>query len=75
MQKDLVSIITPCYNAGDIIHRLLDSILNQDFPLIEMLVVDDGSTDNSKEVIFLFLKKKDTALNTIIKVIKANLLQ
>ncbi|RHR40032.1 glycosyltransferase family 2 protein [Parabacteroides sp. AF18-52] len=55
MQKDLVSIITPCYNAGDIIHRLLDSILNQDFPLIEMLVVDDGSTDNSKEVILSYI--------------------
>ena len=50
MQKGLVSIITPCYNTGKIIHRLLDSILEQDYPFIEMLVVDDGSTDNSKQI-------------------------
>lgn len=62
MQKGLVSIITPCYNTGGIIHRLLDSVLQQDYPLISMLVVDDGSTDNSKEVILsyvpLFEEKK-----------------
>ena len=51
MQKGLVSIITPCYNTGKIIHRLLDSILEQDYPSVEMLVVDDGSTDNSRKVI------------------------
>ena len=55
MQKGLVSIITPCYNTGKIIHRLLDSILEQDYPFIEMLVVDDGSTDNSKKVILSYI--------------------
>lgn len=55
MQKGLVSIITPCYNTGEIIHRLLDSILEQDYPSIEMLVVDDGSTDNSKKVILSYI--------------------
>lgn len=49
MQEGLVSVITPCYNTGEIIHRLLDSILKQDYPSVEMLVVDDGSTDNSKK--------------------------
>lgn len=51
MQKGLVSVITPCYNTGDVIHRLLNSILVQDYPLLEMLIIDDGSTDNSKEII------------------------
>lgn len=55
MQKGLVSIITPCYNTGEIIHRLLDSILEQDYPSVEMLVVDDGSTDNSRKVILSYI--------------------
>ena len=57
MEKDLVSIITPCYNTGRVIHRLLDSILIQDYPKIEMYVVDDGSSDNSKEVILSYIPK------------------
>lgn len=55
MQKGLVSIITPCYNTGEIIHRLLDSVLEQDYPSVEMLVVDDGSTDKSKKVILSYI--------------------
>ena len=57
MQKGLVSIITPCYNTGSIIHRLLDSVLTQSYPSIAMLVVDDGSTDNSKEVICSYIPR------------------
>lgn len=51
MKQGLVSIITPCYNTGGIVHRLLDSILEQDYPYVEMYAVDDGSTDNTFEVL------------------------
>lgn len=54
MQKELVSIITPCYNTGHLIHRLLESVLIQDYPHVEMLVVDDGSTDKTKDVILSY---------------------
>ena len=47
----LVSIITPCYNSETFIHRLLKSILIQDYPAIEMFAIDDGSTDDTGEVI------------------------
>lgn len=57
MQKGLVSIISPCYNTGKYIHRLLDSVLMQDYPMIEMLVIDDGSSDNSREVIESYIQK------------------
>lgn len=50
-QTDLVSLITPCFNTGAYVHRLLDSVLSQTYPHIEMIVVDDGSTDNSAEII------------------------
>lgn len=53
----LVSIITPCYNMEKYIGRLLESVLNQDYPLIEMLVIDDGSIDNSSIVVKQFIPK------------------
>lgn len=52
--ENLVSIITPCYNGANLIHRLLDSVLIQDYPSIQMIVVDDGSSDNSKNVILSY---------------------
>jgi glycosyltransferase involved in cell wall biosynthesis len=49
--EQLVSIIIPCYNMGNKIYRLLDSICEQNYSNMELIIVDDGSTDNSKQVI------------------------
>ena len=59
MEKELVSIVTPCYNTGGYIHRLLDSVLEQTYPNIEMYVIDDGSTDNSGEIVESYIPKFD----------------
>lgn len=48
--KNLVSIITPVYNGERYISRLLDSVLRQSWEKIEMILVDDGSTDNTVSV-------------------------
>lgn len=56
-----VSIITPCYNSENFIGRYLDSILNQTYPSLELILIDDGSTDRTVEIINsymdLFLQK------------------
>lgn len=57
MSQSLVSLLTPCYNTGKYIHRLLESVLNQTYPSIEMFVIDDGSTDNSKDVILSYVDR------------------
>lgn len=50
-KKLLVSIITPTKNRGRYLEQNILSIKNQDYPLIEHIVVDGGSTDNSLEVL------------------------
>lgn len=46
-----LSIIVPVYNAEKYLSRCLDSIINQTFKDFELLIVNDGSTDNSKDII------------------------
>ncbi len=51
MYLPLVSIIIPCYNNKSVVLEAIDSALKQSYPCIEIIVVDDGSTDFSYELI------------------------
>lgn len=47
----IISIITPSFNRADIIHETAESIFSQTYPHWEWIIVDDGSTDNSWELL------------------------
>jgi glycosyltransferase involved in cell wall biosynthesis len=51
----IVSVVIPCYNAAQYIDRCLESVLSQDYTKIEIIVVDDGSLDSSRDIIKKYL--------------------
>jgi glycosyltransferase involved in cell wall biosynthesis len=63
--NELISVIIPVYNAEDTITAALDSVKNQTKGKFEIVVVNDGSTDNSLEKIYVF-KKQHTELRIIV---------
>ncbi|WP_400076779.1 glycosyltransferase family 2 protein [Winogradskyella sp. R77965] len=78
----MVSIVIPAYNKQDSILETLNSVFSQSFKNFEVIVIDDGSTDNTQEVIksfkkdivYLFQENKGqgAARNTGIKAAKGN---
>lgn len=55
LHRPLVSIITPTYNRADFIGEAVESVLVQTYPHFEFLIVDDGSDDNTSEVLAPYL--------------------
>lgn len=57
MTTPKISVIVPIYNAEKYIENCIESILDQDFKNIELILVNDGSTDNSKQICDEFARK------------------
>ena len=53
----IVSIIIPCYNGEQFIDSSIASVYEQDYPNVELIIVDDGSTDKSKDIICSWIDK------------------
>lgn len=56
MTHPLVSVLIPCFNAEKYIGETLESVLAQTWPNLEIIVVDDGSTDGSADVVRSFAR-------------------
>ena len=52
-----LSVIVPCYNGEKFIGRCLESLVNQTLQDIEIIVINDGSTDNSQDIIDSYANK------------------
>lgn len=55
--KDLVSILIPCYNGEKFLDRCFECLLKQTYKNIEIIIVNDGSTDNSENIILKYKKE------------------
>lgn len=57
MKEKLVSIIVPMYNSEKYLDKCIESILNQDYKNIELILVNDGSIDNTEKIARSYAKK------------------
>src|SRR5699024_12345216 len=80
---DMISVIIPMYNPGELLKRMIGSLLRQTYCKIEILLIDDGSTDNTRVlrseehtselqsrfdvVCRLLLEKKKQTINEIVE--------
>lgn len=84
MPFPLISVIIPTYNRANFLHEAIESINNQNYSNLEIIIVDDGSTDNTKKIVknlgsnlkYIYQKNKGPAAarNTGLKVAKGEII-
>ena len=66
MKNPLISIIVPVYNIEEYLPRCIESVLGQSYKNLELILVDDGSKDNSGKICDMY-QEKDTRVRVIHK--------
>lgn len=56
-EKGLISVVLPVYNGADMVSKSIDSVLSQTEKNFEFIIINDGSTDSTKEIIESYAKK------------------
>ena len=70
MTSDLVSVVIPVYNSETYLEECLNSVISQTYQNIEIIVIDDGSTDSSPDILKRYsdrmsvLSKKNNGLTS-----------
>jgi glycosyltransferase involved in cell wall biosynthesis len=65
VERPLVSILMPVYNAAEFLSASLGSILTQDYTHLEIIIVDDGSTDQSMDIVQSFLDPRIVVIKNL----------
>ncbi len=53
----MISVVVPCYNRSNLIKKCIDSVLNQTFKDFELIIIDNGSTDDTKAVVQSYIDR------------------
>ena len=62
-RSPLVSIGLPVYNGQNFLAEAIESVINQNYPNIELIISDNGSTDNTREICKHYLNKHDDIIS------------
>ena len=65
MNTPIVSIIVPCYNVEKYLEKCLESVINQTYNNIEIVLINDGSSDNSLKIMILIMPNKHVLKNQV----------
>ncbi len=57
--KPIITVVVPVYNMGDYVERAVNCLLQQEYESYEIIIIDDGSTDNSPEIADMLAEKYD----------------